>query len=59
MRRNSETIKSNENLLAEFENVIVEYVKASNNMGRKSEAKLSRDAERLRVEILRRLGSKE
>lgn len=59
MRRNSETIKSNENLLAEFENVIVEYVKASNNMSRKSEAKLSRDAERLRVEILRRLGSKE
>lgn len=59
MRRNSETIKSNENLLAEFENVIVEYVKASNNMSRKSEAKLSRDAEQLRVEILRRLGSKE
>lgn len=59
MRRNSETIKSNENLLAEFENVIVECVKASNNMSRKSEAKLSRDAERLRVEILRRLGSKE
>ncbi len=59
MRRNSETIKSNEDLLAEFENVIVEYVKASNNMSRKSEAKLSRDAERLRVEILRRLGSKE
>ena len=25
MRRNSETIKSNEDLLAEFENVIVEY----------------------------------
>lgn len=59
MIRNSETIKSNENLLAEFENVIVEYVKASNNMSRKSEAKLSRDAEQLRVEILRRLGSKE
>lgn len=59
MRRNSETIKSNEDLLAEFENVIVEYVKASNNMSRKSEAKLSRDAERLRVEILCRLGSKE
>ena len=59
MRRNSETIKSNEDLLAEFENVIVEYVKASNNMSRKSEAKLSRDAEQLRVEILRRLGSKE
>lgn len=59
MRRNSETIKSNENLLEEFENVIVECVKASNNMSRKSEAKLSRDAERLRVEILRRLGAKE
>lgn len=59
MSRNSETIKSNKDLLKEFEDVVVEYVKASNKMSRKSEAKLSRDAERLRSEILRRLEAKE
>ena len=59
MSRNSETLKSNEDLLKEFEDVVVEYVKASNKMSRKSEAKLSRDAERLRSEILRRLEAKE
>lgn len=59
MSRISETLKSNEDLLKEFEDVVVEYVKASNKMSRKSEAKLSRDAERLRSEILRRLAAKE
>jgi predicted transposase YbfD/YdcC len=59
MSRNSETLKSNKDLLKEFEDVVVEYVKASNKMSRKSEAKLSRDAERLRSEILRRLEAKE
>ncbi len=59
MSRISETLKSNEDLLKEFEDVVVEYVKASNKMSRKSEAKLSRDAERLRSEILRRLEAKE
>ncbi|WP_303436088.1 hypothetical protein [uncultured Oscillibacter sp.] len=59
MSRNSETSKSNKDLLKEFEDVVVEYVKASNKMSRKSEAKLSRDAERLRSEILRRLEAKE
>ena len=42
MSRISETLKSNEDLLKEFEDVVVEYVKASNKMSRKSEAKLSR-----------------
>ena len=59
MSRNSETSKSNKDLLKEFEDVVVEYVKASNKMSRKSEAKSSRDAERLRSEILRRLEAKE
>ena len=59
MSRISETLKSNEDLLKEFEDVVVEYVKASNKMSRKSEAKLSRDAERLRSEIRRRLEAKE
>ena len=59
MSRISETLKSNKDLLKEFEDVVVEYVKASNKMSRKSEAKLSRDAERLRSEILRRLEAKE
>ena len=59
MSRNSETSKSNKDLLKEFEDVVVEYVKASNKMSRNSEAKLSRDAERPSSEILRRFEATE
>ena len=48
--------ETNNELLDEFENVIAELVKAANGWNRKSERKLSESYEKLKTEILRRMG---
>ena len=49
-------MKSNEELLEQYENLLAEVVKAANGWNRKSEKRLSRELDELRSEILRRMG---
>ena len=46
---------SNSDLLLEYERVLSEAVKAANGWNRRSEEKLNREADVLKVEIVRRL----
>ena len=46
---------SNSDLLLEYERVLSEAVKAANGWNRRAEEKLNREADVLKVEILRRL----
>lgn len=50
-------MKSNEELLRNYENVLTEAVKAANGWNRKSESRLNKEAEKLRTEILSRMES--
>lgn len=57
MKKSEPKIKTNEELLLSFELTVIEAVKAANGWSRRSEAKLSKEIDELKAEILQRMGT--
>jgi len=53
--RNDLISKTNSELIDAYEAVIIELTKVANGWNRKSEAKLGREADKIRSEIIRRM----
>ncbi len=57
MKKSEPKIKTSEELLLSFELTVIEAVKAANGWSRRSEAKLSKEIDELKAEILQRMGT--
>lgn len=57
MKKSEPKIKTSEELLLSFELAVIEAVKAANGWICRSEAKLSKEIDELKAEILQRMGT--